>query len=110
VSDKEKHVLVDRHALESLQTKAWEFDLRLDSTLKDHYRDVYKLRDTDLLIAMELSVSCKMVTTFVDVALSQEGDRVKLSVEEIQLVTSLLKMLNTAMELNFTCGINLLRH
>ena len=110
MSDKEKLVLVNRYDLEILQTKAWEYDLRLDSTLKDHYKEIYKLRDTDLLIAMELSVSCKMVTTFIDVALSQEGEKVKLSVDEVQIVSNLLKMLNTAMELSFTCGTNLLRH
>ncbi len=101
---KEGTVKIKTSVLRALSSPANKNILKIESIIRDHYMNGVVLWDTDLTTMMELIVSSKVLSAYlqglIDEAAEAEVETVDLSPQEAQILATLVKSLGTSYEIS----------
>lgn len=100
--------------LSTVRHEAARYRHKIDSMIEDHYNHLYSLTDAELLPILEVKVSSQILMDIVDEMLDDAKDAgvdsVPLKQEELVLLISLSKMVNSFFSVNISPRFSVFDH
>ena len=100
--------------LSTVRSEALIYRCRIESMIEDHYNHMFSLSEAELLPILEMKVSSQILTDMLDEMLEDAAthnvDTIPLKQEELMLLISLSKMLNSFFMVSLSPRFSVFNH
>ena len=110
----EEHIEVDVALLSALRNSILPMQSKVASIIGDHYSSIYKMTESQLIVFLEVHLSCMMLCRYVSDLLHQAAEvsveKILMKPEEVVLMSTMVTSVDNVRLSAHESGISLLEH